>query len=652
MKTPLFFICVLLPCRLFAQTSEQKDTLYFDDQWQLSNIDNARHYRVGTLDSARDKIFFHGPVTDYYINGDIEMEGEYSIRGEKDGIFVFYYPGKLKAVKAKGVFRSNEPYGTWEFYYEHYKPQHHLLFPGSEFGFGVIDHWDENGKQTCKDGNGEFVLELESESSDIKYELEGGFSNGSRDNVWKYSERGIKGKELAYRETYNKGQFKNGITYGYFGRTQAIKSPLWTFSFPIFKKFKNTDLFKRSLGGEELPLADTITAKEKTQLNDTVYYNEKWQICERIFAEYYRLGEVKFDSLWSYSGPVHDYYKNNTLVMEGNYSDSGTREGLFTFYHNNGNISGKGKFQNNLPVGAWDFYYDNGRKKATLVFSDNSEFNVTDYYDKQGNSLCKDGSCYFELEVIAGESLPGKYLLKGEFTKGKRTGTWQFWSKVNGAYDFLYIKEIYAKGVLQKGILYTRREDIKFYTPWKLMLSDFEKLDLTESFTKDPTSFTNFNFDNDIRDLLVYKKSPDINLAGNSINESLYKLARSLNQDKVLKLFNEPGKMYNGVIEFRVSDSGSLKDIGITGNFSSKEKEDLLYILSKFRNIEEVIVGSMGIDAYYKFYYYTLDLTDVVPKRFRNDPKFTKIFAFWPEKMQKVKEIISEPIKKILRYYF
>src|SRR6185436_14930928 len=110
-------------------------------------------------------------------------------------------------------------------------------------------------------------------------------------------------------------------------------------------------------------------------------------------------GVVNVDSLWSYEGPVHDYYKNNTLVMEGNYSDSGTREGLFTFYHNNGKISGKGEFRKNLPVGNWEFFYDNGKKKATLAFADSSDFTVIEYYDKQGNSLCKDGSCYFELEV-------------------------------------------------------------------------------------------------------------------------------------------------------------------------------------------------------------------------------------------------------------
>lgn len=629
----------------------QKDTFYFDDYWQFCNKESASFYRIGILDSIQDKIFFRGPVSDYYANGDLEMEANYSLNGQKEGQFTFYYPGKK--IKASGVFHSNLPVGIWEFYYTGDRLKQKILFSGSEATYTVIDYIDSTGKQLCKDGTGDFVLVLENFFTGIQYNVQGTFLKSKRNDTWKYFIVGNNEKKLmVFKEVYKDGVFRNGYSYSTFGQVATYKEPRVRIRFPDFDKFFTTELFLRINPNPGLPSTDTDFVYTRTQVNDTVYYNSYWQICERPFAEYYRLGIVSFDSLWSFVGQVRDYFKDNTLVMEGNYSNSGTREGKFVFYYTNGKISAKGEFHKNLAAGVWGFFYENGQKKASIVFADSSDFSVHEFFDQQGNSLCRDGACYFELEMIAGTKLAGKYLVKGEFTKGKRTGTWKYYSKFMNSFDNLYMKESYEKGELKKGIIYTRRDNLAYYSPWVLTVTDFEKLSVTESFSKDPTAFTNFNFDNDIRDLLVSRKSPGINLSGNSIEESLAKLTMTLNQPKVLKLFSEPGKIYNGTIDFRVSDSGYLKDVEVSGNLSVKEKADLLYILRKFENIPELIIGTIGIDAPYKIYYFTLDLTDMVPKRYRSDPKFTKIFGFWPETMEKVKERIREPIKRIIRYYY
>src|SRR5690349_19412720 len=228
MKWSLLLLLLFLPNFLAAQAP--KDTLYFNDIWELSSREAATFFRIGTLDSLSDRIFFRGEVKDYYINGDPEMEGSYSQTGEREGRFIFYYPGNIK--KAKGIFRSNRPTGNWQFFYPTDKLQHTIFFDGTEENFQIIDYNDSSGVRKCIDGTGDFSLSLEDAFNSNPYTLTGTVSKGKRDDTWKYYNYENGKKEVLYKEVYKNGEFRYGTTRYFYGQSSPYKEPRVRIRFP------------------------------------------------------------------------------------------------------------------------------------------------------------------------------------------------------------------------------------------------------------------------------------------------------------------------------------------------------------------------------------------------------------------------------------
>jgi hypothetical protein len=83
----LFLFFILLPSSLLF-TQEKKDTIYFDEDWSICEKPVAEYYRVCELN--RDSLFFYkGEVKDYYINGELEMTGDYATGNNKTEILFF-----------------------------------------------------------------------------------------------------------------------------------------------------------------------------------------------------------------------------------------------------------------------------------------------------------------------------------------------------------------------------------------------------------------------------------------------------------------------------------------------------------------------------------------------------------------------------------
>jgi antitoxin component YwqK of YwqJK toxin-antitoxin module len=165
---------------------------------------------------------------------------------------------------------------------------------------------------------------------------------------------------------------------------------------------------------------------------DTVYYNYKWQICEKPFAEYYRYGLISSDSFWHYKGKVEDFYFGGHKQMEGAYSEKGRKEGIFIFYYPDGKVSAQGRYENGLINRFWNYYYPDGSKSAKVYYAGyETSFMFIDAFDSSGKATLKDGSGTFESEVVnLADNL--HYHLTGEFLNGKRTGTWKYFVRQNG----------------------------------------------------------------------------------------------------------------------------------------------------------------------------------------------------------------------------
>ena len=76
MKTLLTLLAITLTTTLFSQTSYIK------------------YYKTGQLRETGNfaDSMYMGCVTRYYINGQIEFEGQYTEDGQEDGLIKYYYP--------------------------------------------------------------------------------------------------------------------------------------------------------------------------------------------------------------------------------------------------------------------------------------------------------------------------------------------------------------------------------------------------------------------------------------------------------------------------------------------------------------------------------------------------------------------------------
>lgn len=80
------------------------------------------------------------------------------------------------------------------------------------------------------------------------------------------------------------------------------------------------------------------------------------------------------------TGEVHFRYSRKL-------SDDGTkwlRHGLFTEYHQNGNILSTGLYDEGLETGHWNDYYENGNIAAEGDYKDGTETGKWLYYDENG----------------------------------------------------------------------------------------------------------------------------------------------------------------------------------------------------------------------------------------------------------------------------
>ncbi len=71
--TKTFFIYLLFCLPSLALAQQQQDTIFYDDNWnEISNKDSVSFYRIIFKESDQFK------VLDYYINGNLQMEGYFS----------------------------------------------------------------------------------------------------------------------------------------------------------------------------------------------------------------------------------------------------------------------------------------------------------------------------------------------------------------------------------------------------------------------------------------------------------------------------------------------------------------------------------------------------------------------------------------------
>lgn len=213
---------------LFVSLSASAQDIYYDSNWKKTNKSNAQYYRI--IDTISAKNFL---VEDYYIHGQIQMNGYYSSidkeikhgkfsyysskgiktkdcsysngkldgqflgwykngntevqgvynNGKKDSLWFFY--DSLEILTSSGTFDNGVATGTWVKYYPDGTKKEQIEMNNDKFsGQAVV--WNSNGEK-----KGEINLDPKFANGTIKIyypngnlQTEGQFKNKKADGIW------------------------------------------------------------------------------------------------------------------------------------------------------------------------------------------------------------------------------------------------------------------------------------------------------------------------------------------------------------------------------------------------------------------------------------------------------------------------------------
>lgn len=387
-------------------------------------------------------------------------------------------------------------------------------------------------------------------------------------------------------------------------------------------------------------------------ITDTIFYNPQWQICEAPVATYYRIGTMMIDSNWYYTGPFKDYNMAGTLLMEGNYSADGKKDGPFIFYDTDGYRMATGNYSMNNPSGDWEWTFTNGVTRAKLHFpEDPADFAVTYFKDNTGNVLLENGNGKFVWKLHAFEDVGSNYSIEGEFKNGKRSGTWDFYRGDERNVLSRVCQEIYNKeGGFKKGRLTGRynqpieRKCFRYdFVPVTLKVTEAFYYD--RMFMKGADSSSNIN----VLNYLLNRKSIDIIIKNKKYEEAILYVLKDLESNR--SKIDYKSKDINGKISFKIGDNAMPEDITVTGdNLSDKEKDFLIYLMSKYKNIEMPMDGTIGFEGYHTIYFFSLDIRKYMPVSLRQYAGMELFFTMMPKnKYEMILEANKKKIKKAMR---
>ena len=181
-----------------------------------------------------------------------------------------------------------------------------------------------------------------------------------------------------------------------------------------------------------------------------------------------------------FTGIVFDFYENGEKELDGNYR-KGLMNGEWTYYHENGQIHGEGRFIDgdgsnlselsgvpfNGRTGRWNVWFKNGQKESEGTYKNGKEDGKwTRWYENGQKRVEKN---YKDGEEIG--STDWEYYSNGQkrvernYKDGKEDGKWTYWYEDG--------REIIPNAVRTTGtttsafVWFFRRTDVSPYTQFR-----------------------------------------------------------------------------------------------------------------------------------------------------------------------------------------
>lgn len=327
----------------------------------------------------------HGSYRSYYLNGQLESQGQFD-NNETVGVWEFFFENGI--LKMRGNVKRNSNDGYWEYFFE----------SGNKLMEGDVLSRQRSGEWKFYYENGQ-VKE------------EGRYVENKREGLWKsYNENGTLLGQVTY--TRNQGKlteyYPNGQKRAVGPVQGSLKQGEWTF-----------------FSEEGYVEAKGILHHGTKEGSWEFYHGNGTVSATGEFSEDQEAG------LWSY------FYETGTLKSTGTFIQ-GQKEGSWKIYYPDGNLLGEGNYDQGS--GPYQEYYSNGALKLEGQMQDEKQDGLWNYYTEGGE---KEGECLFVMGrgEYVGYHDNGSVKTKGIIEDGKKRGTWEIFEK-NGKLAGYY-KPIY-----------------------------------------------------------------------------------------------------------------------------------------------------------------------------------------------------------------
>lgn len=170
---------------------------FYDKDWRECDITHAHYYRRGFKDSLGR---WDGPVRDYYLDGGIQMKGEYK-KDLRNGVFLYYSRDSL--YESAGRYREEWKIGKWEHYSKGGQLQDEIRYRNKSY---LINHWSDSLELQVDGGEGD-IIDYHQNGIIANYEH---YSEGRKDSIsYGFYENG----NVHFKEFFDDGRLLQGISY-------------------------------------------------------------------------------------------------------------------------------------------------------------------------------------------------------------------------------------------------------------------------------------------------------------------------------------------------------------------------------------------------------------------------------------------------------
>ncbi len=360
------------------------------------------------------KNILHGRYISYYLNGNVESQGQFT-DNETSGIWEFFYEtGKLKM---RGILFKSSNYGLWEYFYE----------GGQKSMEGIIYGRNREGEWKTFYENGQ-IKEI------------GEYKNNKRIGHWKaYFEDGVLKGEIDYAEDFGRytEYFHSGKILGEGPKSGTRNVGYWRYYAEDgtlkdegeFVDGKKNGVWKNYYTSGKMASKGSYLNDEPT--GQWEYFFEDGTLnASGAFLEGKRNGywktlsaDGKLKSEITYdkgSGEYREYYPSGKLRRKGNIANE-KRQGKWEYYYEDGKLEGSCEYEKGK--GTYYGYFPNGNLQTKGTLEDDLKTGTWEIYENDGK-LSGYYKPFYDDKKLSSEivELAGKSSIDKKITKGKHFG--------------------------------------------------------------------------------------------------------------------------------------------------------------------------------------------------------------------------------------